>query len=670
MFSCWSSTDETAKTASSKTSVPSTIFCGFTNAFDSIREEEREEDLLLSSPNVSERDTDASRVLAEYHTEDDDDSTVVSSSGVSVLSIDYNDADNVVDGREKVDLSGIGDDDDESTVAGYDGEEDNNAIPIEPEKNTNNDLKRNSSYAALDRKRSSGSAPSSDRHHGNLSNSNQIIESIKFKGHPKAAAKRKDLLKTLKQNISSHGRYSLKVADALKELAMFHETCAQSDISLTLYQESLDVYSSKLGDHDSNVTDLQMRLGRVNENLGNDNEALQWYARALHMIVDMSGNFDLTACDIRVSISKIIHSKDFHKEAVKELKKALKGYRDYHGDEHESVAETVDLIADFYTSSGNHGKANNVRSELVKLRVALHGTKSPEVAEALKKWASCHEAVGDLHGALRVMKQSYVMFHDVEGADGMSAEETLEKIGFLYSKMDRAEKAIKAHTSVALTRKKRYGEHSVELAASYLNLGRAYVDDNKPERALKALNRAMTCYGKANEANNDYICELMEALHSIGMLHLKTADHEKALKTFQKEKSVRQRYMEYDQLGLAGAAKCLGEAKCALSKFAESKDTLVEALQIYDRVDGRKTLFAETMYICGQAFEGLNDESRAFTCYKEAVQIFAANGYDEDHPPMKEVVLKLLSMGLHDITSLTPSLRCQMIDGESQTFEF
>ena len=666
MFSFWSSTDETTKTTSSKTSVPSTIFCGFTNAFDSIGDEEREEELLPSSPKVSERDTYATRELADCHNEDDDDSTVVSSSGVSVLSIDYNDADNVVDGGEKLDLSGIGDDDDESTVAGYDGEEDNNAISLEPEQNTNKDLKRNPSYAALDRKQSSGSAPPS----GNVSNSNQIMQSVKFKGHPKAEAKRKELLKTLKHNISSHGRYSLKVADALKELGMFHETCGQCDISLTLYQESLDVYSSKLGDHNSNVTDLQMRLGRVNEKLGNENEALQWYALALHMIVDMSGNFDLTACDIRVSMSKIIHSKDFHKEAVKELKKALKGYRDYHGDEHESVAETVDLIADFYTGSGNHGKASNVRSELVKLRVALHGTKSPEVAEALKKWASCHEAVGDLHGALRVMKQSYVMFHDVEGADGLSAEETLEKIGFLYSKMDRAEKAIKAHTSVALTRKKRHGEHSVQLAASYLNLGRAYMDDNKPERALKALNRAMTCYGKANEADNDYICELMEALHSIGMLHLKTTDNEKALKTFQKEKSVRQRYMEYDQLGLAGAVKCLGEAKCALSKFAESKETLVEALQIYDRVDGRKTLFAETMYVCGQALEGLNDESRAFTCYKEAVQIFAANGYDEDYPPMKEVVLKLISMGLHDITSLTPSLRCQLIDGESQTFEF
>ena len=669
------STDETTNTANPKSSIPSTIFCGCVDPFESFRDENRDDE-PAALVQIS-ADNDDSRVLDECYNDGDydDDSTVVSSSGVSVLSIDYNGANNVVDDGGKVDLSEIGDDDDESTVGGYDAEMDNSIFPVEsthPEQETaTNDLKRDPSYAVLVSKQSSSSvARSEGMKYTNLSDSNNITQSTKIQGDQSAEAKRKELLKTLRNKIASDGRYSLKVADILKELGQFHEACAQFDVSLTLYQESLDVYSSKLGDHDSNVTELQMHLGTVNEKLGNDNAALEWFSRALFMVVDMSGDLDLTACGIRVCIAKIINSKGFHKEAVKELKKALKGYREHHGDENESVAETVDLIAHFYSCSGNHDKANNVRGELVKLRVALHGNKSTEVAEALQQWASCHEAVGELSGALRVMKQSYVMFHDVEGADGIGAEESLEKIGFLYSKMNRAEKAIKAHTSVALTRKNRYGEHSVELATSYFNLGKAYIDDTKTEKALKALNRAMSCYGKSNEANNDYICELMETLHTIGKLHLKTSQHEKALKAFEKEKSVRERYMQYDQLGLARAVRGLGETQCELSQFAQSKESLVQALQIYDQVDGRKTSFAETMYICGQALEGLNDESRAFTCHKEAVQIFTANGYDEDHPPMKKVILKLLSMGLHDITTLSPSLRCQLVDGESQKFEF
>jgi tetratricopeptide (TPR) repeat protein len=675
MFRFLGSTDETANTGNPKSSKPSIIFCGCADPFESLREDDRDEDSSARPEKLSE--TDDLRVLDECYNDGDfdDDSTIVSNSGVSVLSIDYNGADNVVDDREKVDLSEIGDDDDESTVGCYDGEMDISVSlkePARPDEETDTIDKQNSPfYATIVTKQSSSSAiPSESKMESNLSGPNQITQSAKIQGNRSAEAKRKELLKTLKNNIASHGRYSLQVASALQSLGQFHAACAQFDVSLTLYQESLDIYSSKLGDHDSHVTDLQMHLGAVNEKLGNDNVALEWFAQALFMIIDISGNYNLTACKIRVSIAKIINLKGLHKEAVKELKKALKGYREHHGDEHKTVAETVDLIADFYSSSGNHLKANNVRGELVKLRVALHGSKSAEVAEALMKWASCHGAAGDLTGALRVMKQSYVMFYDVEGANGIGAEETLEKIGFLYSKMNRAEKAIKAHTSVALTRKNKYGEHSVELAASYLSLGKAYMDDGKLEKALKAFNRAMSCYGKSNESNNGYISELMETLHTIGVLHLKTFDYKKALKTFENEKSVRQRYMQYDQLGLALAVKGVGEAEYHLTQFAKSFESLIQALQLCDQVDGRKTLFAEIMYICGQTLEGLNDESRAFTCYKEAVQIFTANGYDDGHPPMKIVTLKLLIMGLHDITSLLPSLRCQLIDGESHKFEF
>jgi len=651
--------------------IPQTIFCGL---YPSVWEEAREEPEPPVSPRASlllKNIHDSGRVGVENYEVDDDDSTVVSTSGVSVLSIDYDNANHIVEGGEKVDLSDIGDDD-ESTVASDDGEGggDYDESALEHD-SPSAGLKRDPSYASIDNKQSSASSSRLvKRNYTNLSHSSKFAEVASAQGNTGAESKRKELLKTLKNKISKHGRYSLPVAETLKDLGFFHEACGQDEIAITLYQESLDVYSSKLGDHDENVTDLLVRLGRGTQRLGNENEAMQLFSQALFMIIDLSGDYDITACDIRVDLSKIIQSKGFHKEAVKELKKALRGYREKHGDEHISVAETVGTIADFYTESGNHGKANNVRGELVKLRVALHGSKSSEVAIALEKWASTHGGVGDLSGALRIMKQSYVMFHEIEGPDGANAEETLEKIGFLYSQMGRSEKAIKAHTSVALTRKKRHGEHSVELAASYLILGKAYMEDSKPDRALKALNRAMTCYGKANEVNNEYICELMETLHTIGVLHLKTSENEKALKTFIKEKSIRLKYMNDDKLGLAAALKLIGLAHCELNNFAEGKTILVEVLQLYDKVDGRKLLFADAMNKCGEALEGLNDENRAFICYKECVQIFMANGYDEEHPLMKSAVLKLLAMGLNDVTSLTPALRCSLIDGESAKFEF
>lgn len=660
-----------------KSSVPSTIFCGFTDAFDSFREEEREQ---VSQPNNNrrseERDRDDSSIALDECYDNSDESTVVSDSGASVLSIDYNGAEEVVKEGDKADLSDIDDQDDDSTVtsevdpAQHELNDPEKVKEAEEQEQKAQDsaiqMKRTPSYRQVEKLESNDSSKLEEK----LSNSGKVAQSMKLYGNPSAESKRKSMLKNLKNNIAKHGRYSVEVGATLRDLGRFHESCGQYDVSLTLFEEALDIFSTKYGDHDKSVVDMQICLARVQDRIGNDSMALKWYSKALFMIVDSADETDLDACNIRVAVSKIIQEKGFHKEAIKELKMALKGYRQTHGDEHVTVAETVDLIADYYTDSGNHGKANNVRGELVKLRVALHGNKSSEVADALKKWAMCHEDLDDLSNALKIMKQSYVMFHDVEGSDGINAEETLEQIGFLYSKMGRAEKAIKAHTSVALTRKNRYGEQSVELAASYLILGRAYLDDNNPERGLKALNRAMTCYGKANEANNDHIAELMETLHTIGELHLKTKDAKKAVKTFQKEKSVRTKYMEYDQLGIAATYASLGVAHSKCKQVDEAKEAFIEALQIYDRLDGRKTSFAETLYACGKAFQVGDDEDRAFLCFKEAAQIFMANGYNDDHLPMKETTMRLLELGLNDLTSLVPSLRCQLLDGESQKIEF
>ena len=647
--------------------LPSIIFCGFADAFDPFKEDpedEREDKVVHGSQGLHIKDDERFSIDETFEEYEDDDSSVVSSSGVSVLSIN-DEADDIVPSNEKVDLSEIDNVDDESTIGDEEGENVQSKEVLPP-------VEARPISAGMTRPLRSRST-SGNYVKKNYTSTSQGSSSIQNKstsiGNAKAESKRKELLKDLKTSISANGRYSVRVAKCLKELGNFHETWGQEEIAVTLYQGSLEIFSCKVGDHDSNVTDLYQRLAKGFQRLGEESKALQYHSNALFMINDLSGDFDLTACDIRVEISKIMFDKSFSKEAVKDLKKALKGYRMAHGDEHVKVAETVDLMACFYSDSGNPDKANNVRGELVKLMVALYGTKSVEVASSLEKWAMTHESIGDLVGALRIMKQAYVMFHDIKGPTCIDAEETLEKIGFLYSKMGRTEKAIKAHTSVALARKNRCGEQSVELAASYLILGKAYMKDSKPGRALKALTRAMTCYGKANENKNEYIAELMETLHNIGELHLMTSDYEKALKAFKKEKAVRQRYIAYDEEALVHSTKSIGQALHQLDNFSESQKAFVEALHMIDRIEGRKLQFADTMRSCGEALENF-DENRAFTCYKESVQMFMANGYDEEHPSMKKAVLKLLALGLEDIASLVPGLRCSLVDGESEKFEF
>jgi tetratricopeptide (TPR) repeat protein len=654
MFTLWGSADSpSSEYDEKKKSLPLSMFCGFSDAFDSFREETRDEESLESPSKKQEKYREEPDNILQECYDDVDDATVVSSSGASTLSIDYNGSRNLIESG-KVDLSDIGDDDD-STIGSELPEDDN----------TNKHQESREGFENMKRLLQHTSKPLDD-----ISRSNRPSLYASREKDQSADTKMKQLHKTLNIQVSSHGRYSVEVAQTLKDLGILNENCGKLNDALKSYKESLEIYSSKLGDHSSEVIGLELCIGRVYYHLGNDDEALKFYCRVLSMMSNIKGDYDIGCADSRVFISKIIHSKGFHKEAIKELKKALKSYRQRFGDEHTNVAETVDLIADFYTSNGNHDKAASVRGELVKLRVALHGAKSVEVARALEKWAFAHEAHGDLTAALSVMKQSYVMLHDIEGADGPNAESSLEKIGFLYSKMGRIDKGIKAHTSVALLRKQKYGEYSVELASSYLTLGKAYMKASQHDRALKALNRAMTCYGKANEENNSYISEIMETLHTIGTLHYESSNYTKALDTFEKEKKIRQRYMKRDYTGITNSIISIGKSQCALSNFTEGKKYFVEALRRCDRFVGRTSEFGENLMLCAKAFEGLNDEEHAFTCFKESYQIFLANGCDKDFAPLKEAALKLRELGLKDISTLNASLRCQVVDGESQKFEF
>ena len=593
--SLWESNEETTK-GKTRLSAQDRL-CGCTNSLATVQDESRNEQWTgprsqSSQQRVNENEDEQRDIPAdpassiwenfwssfrEVDNDNDDDASVTSTSGMSLLSVDYDNVESIpgLEGDKKVDLSDIGDD--ESTVMSDDikfksGDTQGGSSQSLFEKRRSSQQDEPTSFLTIDKRKSSvsGSTPS-----------HKAFESSSVPS-PKDEETRKKLLVELRSTISSHGRYTIPVADMVLRLAEFHESVSQYETSLTLYQEALTIYSSNLGDHDPITSDVQIRLGRVKEILGHD-DALELYFRALSMITAMSGAYHINASDVRLRVANFLLMKGNNKDAVKELKKALRGYRETYGDEHVAVADTVDKIATVYSHEGNNEKANSVRGELVKLRVALHGNKCIETADAIEKWADTHDAVGDHSGALRVMKQAYVLFHDVDGPNGKRTESSLQKIGLLYSQLGRGEKAVKAHTSVVVMRKKRYGEISPETAKSYHVLGKAFVDVKQFEKALKSFNRAMSSYGKENNISNDHISPMMETLHEIGNTYHKMGKHEQALKSFFKEHSIRKKLVQYDEIRIAQTLESIGTLYYDMSKYESGKNFFIESMQIYDR---------------------------------------------------------------------------------------
>jgi len=605
----------------------------------------------------------------------DDDGSVVSSSGVSMLSIDYNVEDSIpkLQGK-KVDLSDIGDDD-ESIFAGTEGPDsdseniDNATITKTNSPRTahlvecSNEIEIATSFMSIERNVSTPKQQAFDP-----SAALKILETTSINGDKEMEKKRKTLLHELRLTIATDGRYKISVARVVGHLADLHFEALQCEVSLTLYHEALSIYSSKSGDHDSASTDIMVRLGKVKEEMGEDIEALDFFCRALNIIVSVDGVYHVNASHVRSLISQIYQRQERNKEAIKELKKALRGYREKHGDEHITVADTVDRIADIYTLAGTHDKAKSVRAELVKLRVALHDTKSIEVAKAIEKWAESHEALGDNNGALKVMKQAYVMYHDVVGPNCAETEHALKKIGDLYSTLGRGEKALKAYTSVVVMQKDRFGDQSPEIADGYIILGKAFAEVEQYEKSLKAFNRAMAIFGAANGTQNAYISPMMDALHEIGVVYQKTDKNPQALKAFFKEYSIRKKLIHYDDIRIATTLSAIGATYNTLEKYEPSYNHYVEALQLYNKKDGRKVIFGETLYLCAESLRSMGQKNRAIRSHKEVLMIYRANGLDDKHSSVQKSIhtlIDLADLNLLEISTIEPNLTCSLIDNDN-----
>jgi len=575
----------------------------------------------------------------------DDDSSVVSNSDVSVFSIDNHSVEHLAGGRT-ANLSEIGDD--ESTVASVD---DNSQMPTsESAMKISQESPKPSLSFSLNQIDENASK-----------SADYSISNSKTEGEKR----RKDLLVLLRNNMTKNGRYSLPVAKNVVQIAEFHETTEEYQMAQTLYSEALSIYSSILGDHDLTTNDILIRLGHVNVLMGRDEDALCYYCRALNMIVAISSMYDVNASNVRVNIARIHQNHGRNKESVKELKKALRGYREKHGDEHITVADTVDHIADVYTEGGNHEKANSVRAELVKLRVALHGNKCVEVAGALEKWALSHEAMNDYNSALKVMKQAYVMYHEVEENGGPRTEVVLRKIGEFYAQLGRGEKSIKAYTSLVVMTKMKYPENDSRIAESYSQLGKAFSDAKMYDKALRALNRAMSLYGAANNTENSNVGPMMDTLHEVGMTYHKMEKYQQALKALFKEFSIRKKLENENELSIACTLREIGNVYSSTQNYESGKKFLREALFHYDRANGRKIAFAETLCMYGEVHDAMGDSTDEARCaYEEALCICNMNGLERSNQ-FVECLLKLLNVSDYD--SLKPSSKCSVLDGNSAT---
>jgi tetratricopeptide (TPR) repeat protein len=465
--------------------------------------------------------------------------------------------------------------------------------------------------------------------------STAIGASEKPKIDPSLDARRRLLIKELRSNIATFGRYDVRCANISAALGDLLDEAKDYDHALKLHKDAVTIYSCKLGDDHTTTMDARVRLGAVLENAGEIEEAINNYYQVTVMRRALRGDQDPSVGDGLVCMANALRKKGDYDQAIKELKRALKVFRESLGDSHTKVAATVDEIASLYVTIGNFDKSAAILEEVVKLKAATMGVKSKAVAATLGQLATAYECSEKFTEAMKALKKSYKIYTEIGGYSNEDATATLNRMAQLYEATKDHNRAAVAYLGVLRGRKIQRGADHLSVGETYFRLGRALRETKQFDKALKCHKEALPIFvGQGVEMND--VKMVAEIMHEMALISQDRGHFEDATRIFKQELSVRRKIGQSEFPFATRTLKHLGINEYNLKNYSRALKHLVEALTIYKEHGDQGVECGEILFHTGLVFRKVGNDDRAKEAFVEAVRIFNDHSVDQNDSLLRE----------------------------------
>jgi tetratricopeptide (TPR) repeat protein len=452
---------------------------------------------------------------------------------------------------------------------------------------------------------------------------------------PSLDARRRLLIKELRSNIATFGRYDVRCANISAALGDLLDEARDYDHALKLHKDAVTIYSCKLGDDHTTTMDARIRLGAVLENAGEIEEAINNYYQVTVMRRALRGDQDPSVGDGLVCMANALRKKEDYDQAIKELKRALKVFRESLGDSHAKVAATVDEIASLYVTIGNFDKSAAILEEVVKLKAATMGVKSKAVAATLGQLATAYECSEKFTEAMKALKKSYKIYTEIGGYSNEDATATLNRMAQLYEATKDHNRAAVAYLGVLRGRKIQRGADHLSVGETYFRLGRALRETKQFDKALKCHKEALPIFvGQGVEMND--VKMVAEIMHEMALISQDRGHFEDATRIFKQELSVRRKIGQPEFPFATRTLKHLGISEYNLKNYSRALKHLVEALTIYKEHGDKGVECGEILFHTGLVFRKVGNEDRAKEAFVEAVRIFNDHSVDQNDSLLRE----------------------------------
>lgn len=436
-------------------------------------------------------------------------------------------------------------------------------------------------------------------------------------------------------NIGALGPDHPNVATCLNNLAVFYDSlCRYADSeslhewALSIRRKALDAAHPDLAQSLANLASLYCDTGRAPAAEPLCRQALEIYSKAF-------GNDHPDVAASTAQLAQILSATGRPSEAEAHYRQAIESYRSACGSDHPRLAPLIGALANLYADTGRYLAAEPLYRQSLDIRRRILGETHPEFIGALSDFATYHLDLGQLSAAEPLLQQVVDTYAETIGRDTIKYARALNNLAALKSKAGRGRDAEELFlTSLAIQERLQASDPSLTVS-THANLAATCETQRRYGDALTHYHAALEC-GRRNGLESD--TSMISCLLSIGDLHLRIGDLERAEQQFQRAVQIAKARAGEKHPKLADALEGVARVRFVMGQYKDWFLGLAEAHHIQrDILPPDHPDLAHSIVHIANAFMLLNDYENSLIWFSDALEVMRRI-WGEDDPRIAETL--------------------------------
>jgi CHAT domain-containing protein/tetratricopeptide (TPR) repeat protein len=311
------------------------------------------------------------------------------------------------------------------------------------------------------------------------------------------------------------GEHSAQFAASLLNLAALLADNNQRALAITMYERSLKITTSALGEGSDQEARTREFLGDLYLELDDFTRAEKLLGRALAIRLERHGELDPSVAQALNTLSKLDMKRGEWDAAVVKLVRAMRIYRATLSPENPMLLRGVSNLANAYSARGDLELARDLFVEALEGRRRTVGDYHPVTASTHGALGQLLQRAGELESARYHFQESSLGYRRGLGSDHPSYALAASRLADVKLEVADYEGAEVRAVEALSIRRKAYGDEHAAVASSLSQLGEISLLQGRLEEARRHLEQALLIQRKVLGAAHPAVAETLLRLANL-----------------------------------------------------------------------------------------------------------------------------------------------------------